>query len=690
MKPQFSKKKIALLCGVVFSLASTHQALAQNSQSTVIVSGSRFEENLNEVPADVKVITREEIANSTSTDIPQVLSQIGGLSVSNSTGGSLNLDSTVDMGGFGATAGSTTLIMVDGQRMNPADSSSVNWESIPIDSIERIEIVQGGASVQYGNGAVGGVINIITNGGAKNINQASATYGSNATLINNAILRNTVDNTTLQLTANTSNTNGWRQNSAANAYSLDAKVTQSLGGKDNAYIDGFISHSNAQIPGGVVGQVGQGNIYAAKFNNIGETNTVDNAGLRAGISKAINDQYTVEVDGSYSNKTTNFNQPYYSTPYYASMGYNSYTLNPSWQMAISPRLKANFGSWGTTVVGYDYSQESQSSSSGSVSQYSLQQNVNLSNQSVYVISRIPVQLVDGMEATGGFRRQTQYVVANNFSASDINGNTYTANANRTNSANAGDLALNYNYEKGQKVFVKWDQSYRFANTNEYWGFDPITYASIFTGILNPQITQALSAGGEWHLDALRLSSSIFSSITSNEIRYDPTSGNNINTPDNINRRGILLDSSYNITPALTIAGGGKYQKSYFANGQLSGIGVAISPDLLLNARVNYLVTPSWNIGAVANYVGNQYYDADPAISNTLAVIPSSVVADIYTSYKVDSWEAKLMIKNVGNANYATYGRYGYVSMPDGTSQNAYSYIPGSPRSYFITAKYTFN
>ncbi len=62
MKQQFgSKTLIALLCGA----AATFSAAAQDAQSTVIVSGSRFEENLNEVPANVQVITREEIAEST-------------------------------------------------------------------------------------------------------------------------------------------------------------------------------------------------------------------------------------------------------------------------------------------------------------------------------------------------------------------------------------------------------------------------------------------------------------------------------------------------------------------------------------------------------------------------------------------------------------------------------------------------
>jgi iron complex outermembrane receptor protein len=225
MKQQFSSKTlVALVCGA----ASTFHAVAQNSQSTVIVSGSRFEENLNEVPANVQVITREEIAESTSSNIPDILSQIGGLNVRNTAGGQLNLGATVDMGGYGPTANSTTLVLVDGQRINSIDSSSVSWESIPLDSINRIEILRGGASVQYGNGALGGVINIITNGGSRNLNQASTSFGSFNTLVNNAILRNTVDQTTLQLSANTSNTNGWRHGRGCAALSSCAHPPSKL------------------------------------------------------------------------------------------------------------------------------------------------------------------------------------------------------------------------------------------------------------------------------------------------------------------------------------------------------------------------------------------------------------------------------------------------------------------------------
>jgi iron complex outermembrane receptor protein len=702
MKRKFSKKQIALLCGIAYSLISTSNTFAQNSQSTVIVSGSRFEENLNEVPANVKVITREEIANSTSNNIPDVLSQIGGLVVRSSNSGQLNLDATVDMGGFGATANSNTLILVDGQRMNPIDSQGVAWETIPIDSIERIEIVQGGASVQYGNGAVGGVINIITNGGKKNLNQASVTAGSFGTYIGNAILRNKIDNTTLQLTANSSNSQGWRANSAANAYSLDAKIMQDLGGGDSLYADAYYGYTNQQLPGGVVGQVGQGNPQAAKFNNIGSSTTNNNSGLRSGGIKNLNETFTFMMDATYNNRSNNLNNPYYST--LDSVGGSfpgaSGTQLNSWDLLLTPRIKANLGSWGTTVVGYDYGKSNEGTSNqftGAAqdlilsnqaptgwfynNQVTNTQSASLINQSVYIISRIPI--TSNIDATGGFRRQVQ-------TASAIDSNFYSptiTTGNQKYGANAGDIALNYAYDKNQKVYVKWNQSFRFANIDEFWGTDP-SGNRIFSGILKPQTTQTYEVGGESNFSNVRLSGSIFQSITQNEIRYDPTTYYNTNSVDNIGRKGVLLDSTWNASPNLSISGGGRLQKSNYVNGIYSGTAISLSPDLTLNARAQYLITNEWSLGGVVNYVGQQVYDSDPTVSGSLAKMPSYTVGDIYLNYKSGNWDSRLVIKNVGGSSYSTYGGYGSYLVPGGNTATGYYYYPSDPRAVFLTVKYS--
>jgi iron complex outermembrane recepter protein len=668
VKHFFQKSQLTklLLSGVLAASSFTTYAQASNQQA-IVVTGSRFEENLNEVPADIKVITRDQIENSTSNNIPEVLSQIGGLNVRSTTGSPLNLDATVDMGGFGATASSTTLILVDGQRLNPVDSGNINWESVPIDSIERIEILQGGASVQYGNGAVGGVINIITNGGAKNFNQASVTYGSYNTLINNAILRNKFDDTTIQLAANTSNTDGWRQNSAANAYSFDAKLTQALGSGDNVYADIFLNHSNAQTSGALLGQAGSGNPQSARARFIGSATVTDNSGIRAGFIKAIHDRVTFDIDGIYSNKNMNQNYPY-------SSGY--YGLYPNWQLAINPKIKANFGAWGATVIGYDFNQASQSYSSGSTfNNTSLQQNVSVLNQSVYLIARIPLRVIDGLEASGGFRHQTQNASTNDYSSGS------TVSASQKYSANAGDLAANYNYQPGQRIFIKWDQSYRFPNTDEFWGFDPNTWAPVFNGILRPQITQTYSAGGDWNINKTHISASVFQSITQNEIRFDPETSVNLNSSGNINRTGFVFDASSNVMKNLTFAGGGKLQKSTFATGSYTGAGVGLSPDLLFNARAQYMFARQWNAGLVVNYVGSQNYDASPSVINSLAKMPSYIAADAYINYSIDYWDMRFTVKNIGGSTYATSGGY--------SSSSGYYYYPSTPTTYFVTAKYTF-
>ena len=707
MKQQFKQKQIAQICAALTLLNSPLFVFAQNSSNTVIVTGSRFEENLNEVPANVNVITREEIENSSSNTIPQVLSQIGGLRVSGLNSGSLNLDASVDMGGFGPTGNSTTAVLVDGIRINPIDSGNVDWSTIPIDSIERIEILQGGASVQYGNGAVGGVINIITNGGKKNFNQVSASYGTWGTSINNAIFRNTIDKTTLQLSANTSNTNGWRPNTAANAYSIDAKISQDLGSGDRAYVDVYYGYTNQQLASAVVGLVGSGNPLSVSPQNAGNNYSTNNLGFRQGLTKSLNENYVFEIDTSYNNKTS-----FYYTPqadYFVSLdptsfsyGYAGGPMNnklQGWQLALSPRLKANLGVIGTTIIGYDFSKANQG---GNDSYSSLSQGIILANQapyyyygnltsdsqsatqinnSFYLIQKIPLSKI--LEASGGFRRQVQQASTTNTSIYAANG---TVNNSQQFAANAGDVALNANYLPGQRVYVKWNQSFRFPNIDEYWGFayNPDgAYETVFNGILQPQTTQTYEMGGSWSVWKSKITSSIFKSMTQNEISYNPSTGYNYNSIYQTNRGGILFDISSNISPSLFVAAGGKYQKSYYANGPFAGNAIPIVPDTLLNARANYLITSNWSVGGVVNYVSNQHYDTGPNNYSATPTMPAYVIGDIFTSYKFKGIEGRLTVKNVGNAQYSTYGGVSSFS-------GRHFYYPSEPRSVFASLKYSFN
>ncbi|MGQ0686030.1 TonB-dependent receptor, partial [Bradyrhizobium sp.] len=113
------------------------------------------------------VITAEDIAHSPSNNLPDILAQVPGVQLTSLFGSAVNgVKTAVDLRGFGAFATANTLILINGRRLNDIDMAQVDLSTIPLNSIERIEITRGNSgAVLYGDNAVGGVINIVTKTG---------------------------------------------------------------------------------------------------------------------------------------------------------------------------------------------------------------------------------------------------------------------------------------------------------------------------------------------------------------------------------------------------------------------------------------------------------------------------------------------------------------------------------------------
>src|SRR3989304_4237633 len=93
--------------------------------------------------ASTSVITAEDIARSPGTTIQDLLSQEVGVQTISTSGGKNGAGTTVDLRGFGATAVSNTLVLLNGRRLTDIDLSGIDFSTIPRDSIERIEITRG-------------------------------------------------------------------------------------------------------------------------------------------------------------------------------------------------------------------------------------------------------------------------------------------------------------------------------------------------------------------------------------------------------------------------------------------------------------------------------------------------------------------------------------------------------------------
>ena len=151
----------AIAVALGFALPARAQDPVMQLADEILVTATRFNEDARDLPVNSTVITREEIARSPATTLPEILAQHAGIGMRDLFGNNAS-DSTIDLRGFGAAAGQNTLVLVDGRMLNDIDLSGVVWSSIPLSAIERIEIIRGGASVLHGAGAVGGLVNIIT------------------------------------------------------------------------------------------------------------------------------------------------------------------------------------------------------------------------------------------------------------------------------------------------------------------------------------------------------------------------------------------------------------------------------------------------------------------------------------------------------------------------------------------------
>lgn len=113
-------------------------------------------------PGNVTIITAEQLKHSGAATLPQALSYVEGVSVMDQQGFGIGADSTVNLRGVINSSRTNALVLVDGIRQNRITGDDVHWQSLPVDQIERIEILRGGAATTYGEGALAGVINIVT------------------------------------------------------------------------------------------------------------------------------------------------------------------------------------------------------------------------------------------------------------------------------------------------------------------------------------------------------------------------------------------------------------------------------------------------------------------------------------------------------------------------------------------------
>ena len=376
------------------------------------------------VGASTTVITKEDIAHAPNQTIQEIIASAPGVQLTTLFGAVNGTGSVVDLRGFGAFASSNMLFLINGRRLNEADLQGVDLSTIPIQSIERIEITRGNSgAVLYGDNAVGGVINIVTKTGpgtgkpyAGRIEGGVGSYGQREGNISFS-----------------ANSGPWSSSAFANAvhsdgYRVNNKLDQQNGIGEIRYttpdFTAFLNVAGDRQQLGFPGTLA--NMYsinfgATFFSTLGDpraTRTPFDYGnkqgnsVTAGFTKTLWDGAELIVDGGVRNKKQQAG--FFGDP--ASIGGLNYAYVDStlqtW--SITPRLsmKNNFGSITSRVLtGIDY-YNSQYDSSRSQQYFDPPNHVyNLSQQTVAGYWQQTLGLLPSTDFSYGARIQQLHLTA---------------------------------------------------------------------------------------------------------------------------------------------------------------------------------------------------------------------------------------------------------------------------------------
>ena len=668
------------------ALALAAQAFAQ--EDGVVVTATRFPEKKLEHPVGVTVITREQITNSTAATLPDLLSRYAGITTRNNTG---SPDVSIDMRGFGISGDQNTLVLLDGQRLNDNELTTVRWSSIPLEAIERVEIQRGGGAVLYGGGATGGTINIITR--SPIAGEKSATVAASYGTYNTSDLRASVNlagtNTGFSLTANRHESDNYRANNRLEQGNLlgDLRWT---GDRAGMVLKFGLDNQSLRLPGARTGvQLGtdpRGTATPADYS------------ARDGKNATLSGRYEFDsaelaLDLSYRDtRRIGFFEDY------SGFGFSTFTDTHATVWALTPRLKKQYRFLGldnVLVVGMDADIWDYNAQRAARFEQLGAPQVDLAakqkDRAYYVQNH--VALGAATKLTLGARLQRVEISAN-----DRINPASAANASQGRNPRAWELALRHNFTPALALFGKLGASFRVATVDEIYnqfGFcDPATFVCSSTVTpLEPQTSRDREIGAEYRSGAGRLQARMYRMDLRNEIHFNAVTFTNMNLSPT-QREGFELEGSQKLGERVDLFGSYTRAQAVFREGvyngfdpitfapvrvELGGKNVPLVPRSSAKMGISWQVADKTRLSGALGYVGKQYFDNDQ--TNTFpGQMASFVTADAKLSHVAGPWTFTLAGNNLTDKKYYTYA----IRNGAGTSFNAYSM---AGRNFLFTAAY---
>lgn len=525
----------------------------------------------------------------------------------------------LDLRGFGASADSNQAIVLDGVRLNEADLGGTRLAGIPIDSVERIEVLRGSGAVLYGGGATGGVIRITTRAGAGTTQPNGAQVHAQAGSLGLRALRGSA----------TVNAGGWSLDVAQGRRDADNhrdnfKSAQTDGSVQVQWVgEGVrlaLRHAEDQLETGLPGSLSwaQYNADPSQTKSPNDRAAIQNV-VQSALLAIDNGPWQVALDAGWRGKTLDSVSGGWPYQYAVqartlaarvqrsdalSLGRN--VLSVGWDGALWQRVTP--GAFGSTI--------------------------EQDTHALYVQDALT--LPSGTRWSLGWRGESVAQLG------------LSSQPRLDQSLSAWELGWSQPITPAGLVYARVGESFRLANLDEQ-GFTT-------GGLLRPQQSRDLELGTRWRYAAGQAELRWYRHRLSDEIGYDatvtnPTSwsglGANVNF-DPTERSGLELETRHTLSRTLDVSAQLALRQARFTAGAHQDAWVHLVPRSTLAVRADWRVAAQHVLGLGLTQTASQYVDD----ANTCQ-IPSATTLDARWRWTLAHGELALAVNNLTDQQFFT-------------------------------------
>jgi len=636
---------LALLCG-----AGTLNAATPNRIEQIIVSGLRTEQPVLDSPAAVSVITREDIERSGAITIAEVLRGRAGLQIRDTIGDG-GRGVVVSMRGFGENAPNNTLVLVDGRRLNNPTLAGPDLNSIALKDIERIEILQGGAGVMFGDQAVGGVINVITRtpdeaavaleaGGGSHDGERYALSAS----------QRFASGVGVRLSAEQRESDNYRDNNAS-------EYSNALGVVDYNWADGRVFaelqqiDDNLELPGALPEALARED--RRQSPNPQDFADIQTTTWRLGGRYALTPVWSAEMELT---ERENDGDGYQSAP-------NTTEMRVA---TVNPRLVGRFERPAGTAMltlGFD---ATDSKYLLDIPEFAFRTDFRQEQRDSYAQLLYP--LTRTVQVSAGARR------------SAVDDDNRGSDLQNSDGATVTTASIAWQFHPAMRVLLRRDEVLRYASVDENGFTLPgVTF-------LDPQTGTSWEGGLEWFDTCINGRAMLFDLELDDEILYDPSAlgpgvewgmfGANVNL-DSSRRRGALLEWHWQALERLGVGGSYTWTDAEITAGTFDGEEVPYVAEHVGALNATWDFGAGFSAFAEYTYNGSRYALGDDA--NAYERVDSEGVVNMALRWAAGHWNATLRANNLNDEKYDSLTSILYGER---------SVYPAPERTMYLTLGYT--